>query len=429
MKRRQGKPMTPAACPIPTTHGRLSEAHRLWHQALDAYSDPASFRTQLNATIQALRNVTFMLQAEKERITGFDEWYETWRVRAREDVMLRWLHDARTRVVKQGDLDTRSVAHVSVKLGWDSPPVKELDVAPSLTAAEIAAAEAAELNLPDEIDGLLVVERRWVASDLPDHEVLDALASCYGELAHLVAEAHERCGQPMEINESDPDDMRGLRPERLGGRLPCMVASVKQRTATIELRTGDLVEVQRQETTYDPVVGREAAERYGLLKLKVSDPTDPFAWAEAFAPHARRVLLLDGYHMPILFLIMPGPEVSFSAIPNESRANRLLLWQEIADEVERTDATGLVTIGEVWTGTRFALDHDLSATDDPFRGEGLMITAASNDGRARATLIPFFRRLGRIFTRRPAEVELLADAPSFLDPVLKVWGAKRERGA
>jgi hypothetical protein len=40
-------------CPLPQTHRRLIEAHLLWHQTLDRYSDPEAFRANLNATIEA----------------------------------------------------------------------------------------------------------------------------------------------------------------------------------------------------------------------------------------------------------------------------------------------------------------------------------------------------------------------------------------
>lgn len=61
-------------CPLPATHRRLAEAHLLWHQTLDNYQDPDAFRANLNATIQALRNVTFAIQSEKHAIAIFDEW-------------------------------------------------------------------------------------------------------------------------------------------------------------------------------------------------------------------------------------------------------------------------------------------------------------------------------------------------------------------
>ena len=64
------------SCPLPNAHRRLSECHRLWHHAAETYDDPEGFRTQLNALLQALRNVTFVLQKEKRSIPEFDAWYE-----------------------------------------------------------------------------------------------------------------------------------------------------------------------------------------------------------------------------------------------------------------------------------------------------------------------------------------------------------------
>ena len=58
---RDPTPETPGAlaeCPIPMTHRRLKHAHLLWHQCLDAYHDPERFLANLNATIEALRNIS-----------------------------------------------------------------------------------------------------------------------------------------------------------------------------------------------------------------------------------------------------------------------------------------------------------------------------------------------------------------------------------
>ena len=73
--------MSPLAgsCPIPNAHRRLHECHRLWHAAAAEYDDQEGFRTSLNALLQALRNVTFVLQKEKRGIPDFDTWSEQWR--------------------------------------------------------------------------------------------------------------------------------------------------------------------------------------------------------------------------------------------------------------------------------------------------------------------------------------------------------------
>ena len=97
-------------CPIPATHRRIEDGHRHWHEACSNYWDPQAFRVGLNAAIQALRNVTWILQSELKHSPGFDEWYGSWQEKMKKDDRMRWLVDARNKVVKQGDLKTFSVA-------------------------------------------------------------------------------------------------------------------------------------------------------------------------------------------------------------------------------------------------------------------------------------------------------------------------------
>jgi hypothetical protein len=104
-------------CPIPTTHRRLADAHVLWHQALDAYGDPERFRANLNATIEALRNITFAVQNEEGAFVDFNAWYQPWRTRLKADAMATWVKDSRNLVVKQGELETNSKAVVRL-LTW-----------------------------------------------------------------------------------------------------------------------------------------------------------------------------------------------------------------------------------------------------------------------------------------------------------------------
>jgi len=84
-------------CPIPKTHRRLAQAHVLWHQAFRSYLNPEVFLANLNATIEALRNVTFVLRNEKGTFAKFDEWYGPWQARLKDDKMSRWLHEARSK--------------------------------------------------------------------------------------------------------------------------------------------------------------------------------------------------------------------------------------------------------------------------------------------------------------------------------------------
>lgn len=116
-----------ATCVVPKTHARLEQAHALWHEALAAYHDPELFVTKLNALIQALRTVTWVLQKEFGNSKEFKSWYEAWQDTMAADERLRWALAVRNEVEHQGDLETSSVAHVRVVAPGLSAPVSDLD--------------------------------------------------------------------------------------------------------------------------------------------------------------------------------------------------------------------------------------------------------------------------------------------------------------
>src|SRR5260370_41885928 len=102
--------------PVEPAYARLREAKHFWRQALASYDDSESFRINVNACIQALRNVTWLMQSGKDQIPGFDGWYARWQTEMEGDSTLKWLVKARNRIVKHADLKTESKARVFVVL-------------------------------------------------------------------------------------------------------------------------------------------------------------------------------------------------------------------------------------------------------------------------------------------------------------------------
>ncbi|HSC20391.1 MAG TPA: hypothetical protein VLC07_01555, partial [Solirubrobacterales bacterium] len=167
------------ACPIPKTHARLNQCHLMWHETLEAYADPDAFVGHLNAVIQGLRNVTWVLQKELRGREGFDVWYADWQEEMGADPRMKWLISARNRIEKQGDLDTTSVARVRVIGSWLRGPALEMEVEPTTKAHEIAR-QVQVSGLPRRVqrEGVLEVERRWTVEELAGDEILDVLAHC-----------------------------------------------------------------------------------------------------------------------------------------------------------------------------------------------------------------------------------------------------------
>jgi hypothetical protein len=217
------------SCPIPTTHRRLTDSHRLWHQTLDSYADPDAFRTNLNSTVQALRSVTNMLQKEKRQVPGFAGWYAAWQDRMKADEVLLWLDDARTRVFHRGDLEVNSTAQIRIRDEWaaakvlateEVSPFESTDSLAELLAVGFIEGFMARTGVEPPEFVVLEVERRWVDRELPDWELMDALAHVYGVMASIVAEAHKRAGAGYETADTTHGEMKLIDTSHLGGRLP-----------------------------------------------------------------------------------------------------------------------------------------------------------------------------------------------------------------
>ncbi len=234
-------------CPLPRTHKRLADVYALWQEVLLAYPDPETFRRRLNSLIQETRNVTFRLQAEKHGIPDFDPWYADWRRRMESVEEMKWAVEMRNQVVKQGDLETRSLARVSLYAEWDNPPAKEIELPPMIGPHQIAE-KLKHTGIPPELlrDAIAVVERRWVVDSLPSREVLDALADCYSVLYELVEEAHGRCGAALEQDAVEVGRPTWTKDEKRQDRPSNMALFEEVRTARLRLATGEWLRVERE---------------------------------------------------------------------------------------------------------------------------------------------------------------------------------------
>lgn len=396
-------------CPLPASHGRLDEVHYFWHKTAETYDDPDTFRFNLNALIQAARNVTFALQSEKAMVPRFSEWYADWQARMRADEVLRWVHDARNTVVKRGDLEGRSVAKVSVIVSYAEPPALEVAIPPSTTLEELVAIAAIQA-LPRELkeSAILVVERKWISEQLPSHEALEALAYTYGFLFRIVADAHEQCGSKMVAGSNRPSDYR----------LPCMVANELLRSRHVNLRTGAILTPAQLAIREDAEAGEEAALRYGI-ETQLSPTDDHFARAEKLLEIAKKVLARDKTHIFLVQLHHPEGRWQYQVLAPEDSEDKLLLWRRIASDVEAYGFDAYICISEAWS--RPLADDSPAADKDKRsrkRGESLMVTVETANGKVRHWIVPFERREGEILFGETCIVE---NRPFFSEPVRQAW--------
>ena len=296
-------------CPLPKTHRRLAEAHLLWHQALANYHEPDAFRANLNATIEALRNVTFVLQKEKHAFANFDQWYDPWQERLKTDAEARWAHDARTTVVHKGELESASTAEVRL-IGWQDKVVARMEL-PIETPASLVLQNLklleligkAELAIARANDAAVAIERRWTTPDLGGLEILESLARVYGLLSEIVLDAHitlHKCDCiPVEQEHSN---FRSV--HHRTGTLECMASGAALRTQTFQLSSGMELTPAERMTSID-VGEMDVKNRYDLTdehRLTEWESLDPLKFAEKILYMAKRMLCKDKRHVRLTFI-------------------------------------------------------------------------------------------------------------------------------
>jgi len=397
----------------PGARRRLDQAHELWHRALEVYAGADDFCTAVNALIPSIRSVTFVLQKELAHRDGFDAWYENWRLRMREDPVLRWLVEARNYIEKQGDLEMRSTARVSVVAGWLPGPFLELDV-PPLMPPHLIATRVAQEELPQRLkdEGLIRVERRWVTIALPGVELLDGCAHVWAFLDGVVGDAE--CTFAVTARE-------GV--ENGGRRPPCMIAGPEARSAVLDLASGEFVEVEsiQRSTSDDDIAHAQVA--YAAILADVPKPTNSLEgrvrWHHEFG---RRMLAHDGQHMFAAFLFRRGLSVGIIELTPEDQPAKYLLMERLAGHVQETSADEVIVSSETWVAPPVPVSDerfDLRAGQREDRTEAFITVGANNHGDRHGLSSAFSRVAGRIE---------LGDAEPFegivlsLAPVLHVWG-------
>lgn len=201
-------------CPIPSAHEKCTEARYFLIQCLLHYHSPQPFLYNLNAFIQAFRNITFMLQSEDCRPSNFQAWYEVKREEMRKLPTLRRLVDARNIIVKQSSLTAKSTVMCGLFRGRRMKLSMKNDIKPFTETEKILEPTSKFVgNLflggkHDIVGEQAGVERAWVVDELGEGEVMAKCIEAMNYMIALVEEAHQLTGQTSGLELFGIMDMR-----------------------------------------------------------------------------------------------------------------------------------------------------------------------------------------------------------------------------
>ncbi|RZJ26701.1 MAG: hypothetical protein EOO54_01835 [Haliea sp.] len=189
-----------ADCPLPSTHQRCAEAQYFLEQSLLHYHSPQPFLHNLNAFIQSLRNITFMLQSELNHRENFGAWYDAKRAQMRAIPPLKRMVEARNIVVKKNSLLARSKVSCGLfrgrrmKLSMNTEIEPFTDTRVLLTATARFVGDLFLGGKHEQVGEQAGVERTWIVAELGDQEVISHCLPALNYMLALVEEAHRFCG-------------------------------------------------------------------------------------------------------------------------------------------------------------------------------------------------------------------------------------------
>jgi hypothetical protein len=392
---------------------RLEQAHRLWHRALESYPSVDDFCLAVNNLLQTLRTVTFVLQKSFKHRAGFDAWYADWQRQMNGDGVMRWAVEARNHIEKEGDLDLRSTARVSILASWLDAPYEEFDIPPLIPPQAIAIAMAPR-NIPDKIrrEGVFTVERRWVTASLADHELLEACAHVYDVLKSVVSDAEETFGDAaVRAQPSRPQHER----------LVCMVAGRDARTARLHLQTGDLLVHTRARLPLDPDDKERAAQHYGPALDTIPKPGNSLESRVRWYHQIGRVILeTDGHCTMVAFVYREGRLVARTVLEPEDQQDKYLLMEHLANEVVRLGADEVILSAEVWMAKEREGEPRglVRAGDRDDRIEGFTTNGVNRAGQAIMLITPFSKAGAKTVL---GDINENRTYPNLMLPIRRAW--------
>lgn len=185
---------------ISSTINKFKEAEFFLAKTIENYHNPNEFQYNLNAFIQAFRNITFMLQSEKNKPTNFDTWYSGKQEEMRNHNILRKLVNARNIVVKQSSLSHRSKVQVGLFRGRKMKLVYIHEIDPMTDTKEILEMGKKHFIgfMLDEghsaIEEQVGVKRTWVVEELGEEEIVSICFTAIKYMRGLICEALELFG-------------------------------------------------------------------------------------------------------------------------------------------------------------------------------------------------------------------------------------------
>lgn len=390
---------------------RLKDLSICLNNCFETYFDPELFRLNLNQFLQTQRTVTFLIQKEKANIPEFDAWYNNFTASWHSDEIMTWAKNSRNIVEKQGDLEIYSTITVSLIFSYFEKEDIDLVVEkPSLLAYNIKKLTRFALKkLPSHLldSSAIRITRKWISSNLPKYELLQAMQYVYARLyeccksldLHLSISPTETKAPPLQDFQNESRFI-----EQIG---------------YLKLRDLHFYRIRNKRIPLDPNFTPPTDFSAGLEPFKetLKDIKNIADLIAKYKPIIETMFNHSGFHMSVLKMFDENFQViEMLGTDFQSQSDKYIFWRQIADNIRINKPHAMIWISDLWIKKIPSKYNPLPISKLEITGEMLSIWAITSDGIIKNCNWSILRKDELPPELSSASEENTCEVPAFLQP-------------
>ena len=329
-------------CPLYGVHEKFDQAFILWEQCNENYFNPKKFITNINALIQALRNITFTIENEKHNIPDFDVWYKCWTNKLKDDQFTKWISDSRTSIVHKKDFELSSRAIVSC-YDYSTIFIANIDVPIFLSTEEIVKFLKNKKMIVKNMENaevLLDIRRVWTHKDFPNYDVLYILLCSFIVYSNMIADLHKQ----MNLNAKNCNYYIEENKTGFPNHLINLIQDYEnEKTSTITLKDLSQINIKIEERILTKIMEKIVKERY---KVPLKEIKGQKSFFDQVNEIAKIILQKDHYIVPMVFLIDNNGKTRQLALEQIDRSDKYLIMHIVAKIIKEENIKEVLFVND-----------------------------------------------------------------------------------
>lgn len=392
---------------------RLKDLSHILVSCEKTYFEPELFRMNLNQFLQTARTITFIIQKNKNDIPNFTNWYDdavikTWK----NDDLMHWAKNSRNKIEKEGDLELYSKLTTTLFFVYDEKHDIHLECGRNelINFNVKKLIRLAQKKLPTGfIDSASIkIERRWVTSELPEWELLNAVIYIYGKI-------HTCCVSLSQHLNSNFDDS-----------IPSPSQFTSSRINTVKTNYVKLSDLHLSSIKISTLnINHEIKPPEDFINIfrGTEKPNSLKNLVDFHGELAKSLFNSSGYHITVIFFY----DDDFNLIHTLStkfndQADKIIFWRQVAELIPQFNIHRIIFVSEAWNRMP---SHDLITPikNMPIIGESLNIVGLDLSKDCIIKIYDIIKNDERTFiNERVSEAEKIKNnLPNYFTPIITMF--------